>query len=82
MNAPLDQATEGELLMRARAAMTRAAKAAPGSLARSVQWAAYDTVMAEMDRRALGWAASAPPGALRELGAWLAAGRASRRSAP
>jgi hypothetical protein len=49
----LDKLTEDELLARARKAMSRAASLPVGSLGRSVQWGAFDTVMAELDRRAV-----------------------------
>ncbi len=68
---PLDRMTEAELLTRARAAMARAIAAGRGTLGWSVQWAAYDTVMAELDRRALRWAASATPQVLSEMRAIL-----------
>ncbi len=69
--APLDQATEDELVMRARAAMARAVAAGRGSLGWSVQWTVYDTVIAELHRRAIRWAAGPGAHALAELRALL-----------
>jgi hypothetical protein len=69
----LEQLSEDELVVRARAAMGRAVAAGRGTLGWSVQWAAYDTVMAELDRRALRWAAHATPRGLAELRVLLAA---------
>lgn len=71
--APLGRLGGEELLRRAAAAMGRAIAAGRGTLGWSVQWALFDTVMAEPDRRALRWAAGAPPGALSEMRAMLAA---------
>lgn len=79
MNAPLGQATEEELLGRASAAMTRAMAAGPGSLGWSVQWAVHDTVMAELDRRVIAWAATAPPSGLAGLAAMLRGLRGGER---
>ena len=62
--APLSQMTEDELVIRARAAMNRATAAGRGTLGWSVQWAAYDTVMTELHRRAAAWVATASPDAL------------------
>jgi hypothetical protein len=64
---PLGQASEEELLQAAAAAMGRAIAAGPGTLGWAVQWGMYDTYMAEMDLRALRWASTAPPAALREM---------------
>jgi predicted exporter len=71
---PLNELDEDELVRRARAAMARAAALPPGSIGRAIQWAAYDTVMAELDRRAIALVASGsePGAALRELRAMLA----------
>ena len=52
---PLSGVSEDELLKRARRAMMRAAALPPGSLGRSVQWGVYDTMMAELNRRAVRW---------------------------
>jgi hypothetical protein len=49
---PLDELTEDEILVRARKAVSRAASLPPGSLGRSIQWGIFDTVMAELGRRA------------------------------
>ena len=50
---PLEQLDEDELLRRARAAMARATAQPAGSVARAIQWAAFDTAMAELGRRAI-----------------------------
>lgn len=71
MTAPLDQATEEELLVRCQGAMARAMAAGPGSLGWSVQWAVYAAAKAELDRRALAWAATASPAGLAGLAAML-----------
>src|SRR5260370_480249 len=52
-SVPLDELGEDELLERARKAMRRAATLPVGSVGRAVQWAAFDSVMAELDRRAI-----------------------------
>jgi hypothetical protein len=49
----LDAMTEDELLERARKAMERAASLPVGSTGRAIQWAAFDALMAELDRRAI-----------------------------
>jgi hypothetical protein len=56
--SPLGQASEEELVTRAQEAMARAVAAPVGSVARAVRWAAYDTVAAELDRRAARWLAA------------------------
>lgn len=71
---PLGQASEEELLRLAAAAMDRAVAAGTGTLGWAIQWAMYDTVMAELDHRAIALMASgsAPGQAMRELRAMLA----------
>lgn len=69
---PLGHMTEDELLRRAHRAMDRAVSAPEGSTGRAIQWAAYDTVMGELDRRALALAAAATPQMLRQMRAILA----------
>jgi hypothetical protein len=76
---PLGQASEEDLLRTAAAAMDRAVAAGPGTLGWAIQWAMYDTYMAEMDRRALRWASTAPPAALREMRDVLVAKGLNRR---
>lgn len=53
IQVPLDELTEDELVARARKAMSRAVSLPVGSLGRSIQWCAFDAVMAELDRRAV-----------------------------
>jgi hypothetical protein len=50
---PPEQMSEDNLITRARNAMNRAAHLPVGSLGRSIQWAVFDTYMAELDRRAV-----------------------------
>ena len=52
-STPLDKMSEDELLESARQAMGRAASLPVGSLGRSIQWGVFDTLMAELDRRAI-----------------------------
>ena len=52
MSTPAERMTEDELLARAGKAMVRAAVLPVGSLARSIQWAVYDTYADELARRA------------------------------
>jgi len=49
----LREADEWELIGRARKALGRAATLPLGSTARAVQWTAYETLKAELDRRAV-----------------------------
>jgi hypothetical protein len=70
---PLGAMSENELLERAAAAMARAIAAGAGTLGWSVQWAAYDTVMGELDRRAIALAAVTTPERLAGMRAMLAA---------
>ena len=48
-----ERMSEDELIERARNAMNRASALPVGSLGRSIQWAVFDTLMAELDRRAV-----------------------------
>lgn len=49
----LQDMTERELLDRGAAALKRVEAAPIGSTARAIAWAAYETVKAELDKRAL-----------------------------
>ena len=49
---PAERMTEDELLERMGKAMLKAAVLPPRSLARSIQWAVYDTYAGELSRRA------------------------------
>lgn len=69
---PLGDLSEDELLRQAHSAMDRAVAAGRGTLVWAIQWAAYDTVAAELDRRAVALAATAPPETLRAMRAILA----------
>lgn len=79
MTAPLDQMTGEELAVRAQGAMARAMAAGPGSLGWSVQWAVYAAAMAELDRRAIAWVATASPAGLAGLAAILRSLRTGER---
>lgn len=50
-SVPPGEQSEDELIERARNAMIRAAALPVGSLGRSIQWAVFDSYMAELDRR-------------------------------
>ncbi len=50
---PPGSMSEGELLVRARQAMSRATSLPLGSLSRTIQWGVFDTLMAELNRRAV-----------------------------
>ena len=52
-SVPPENMSEDELIVHARKAMNRAASLPVGSLGRSIQWAVFDTYMAELDRRAV-----------------------------
>lgn len=52
-SVPPESMSEDDLIERARSAMNRAAALPVGSLGRSIQWAVFDTYMAELDRRAV-----------------------------
>lgn len=52
-STPLDRISEDELVERARQTMGRAASLPVGSLGRSIQWGVFDTLMAELGRRAI-----------------------------
>lgn len=79
---PLGQWSEEELLRRAATAMDRAIKAGPGTLGWAIQWAMYDTYMAEMDVRTLHWASTAHPAALREMRGILERAGLNRKVGP
>jgi L-ribulose-5-phosphate 3-epimerase UlaE len=52
-SVPPESMSEDVLIERARNAMNRAVVLPVGSLGRSIQWAVFDTYMAELDRRAV-----------------------------
>jgi hypothetical protein len=52
-SVPPEHMSEDDLIARARNAMIRASSQPVGSLGRSIQWAVFDTYMAELDRRAM-----------------------------
>lgn len=45
--------TDAQVLARARTALKRASELPVGSVQRAIQWAAFDSAMAELDHRAV-----------------------------
>ena len=62
MSTSPEQMTEDELLAVAGNAMTKATALPPGSTARAIQWAVYDTYSGELARRGARWLAANRPG--------------------